>query len=115
VTVEGRVEFADGNPASASPVPVEIGFRQLVGRNAHAMIRALEIASDGRFRLENVTPGRYRVLLTSEGSVARAGASDAWLKSAFIGGRDAAQEPVDITAPVSAPSSRWVRAGRSCR
>jgi len=95
VTVSGRVAFEGDTlkpPANLAQMRLSLNA-VLTGRGAAIGVPPASVDATGTFTFTGVTPGRYRIFGGVPGSTAASG----WQpKSAFIGGRDAFDVPLEV-------------------
>jgi hypothetical protein len=97
ITVEGRVQFEGGMPPPEQLSGLRIALAASLAPN-EINIGAPPSAVDGNasFKLAGVTPGRYSLeLSTADGPAVSL--NGWWLKSASIGGRDAAEATIELS------------------
>jgi protocatechuate 3,4-dioxygenase beta subunit len=98
VIVSGRVEFADERPTPEQIKELRIALTAVVGhQEVNIGPPPAVVDASGRFAFAGVMPGRYLVELTAAPG-SNASQLRWWLRAASIGGREAANAPVEVSS-----------------
>jgi hypothetical protein len=103
MTMPGRVALDSAGPGSASAelTAIRVRLTTLPGDLAVPMSSSqpTAVGEDGRFVVEGILPGAYRLTATAPGSD-----DEWWLRSAVSGGRDLLDAPV-VFGPAGGPAN----------